>query len=87
MFGLGRVSRETRNKFLQFLGALFGFFVLFLLLTGYKLARPVPEVVVTEVHVDFAEVHVADIGADFIKKIPVVRNYYNGIFKVHQKVL
>ena len=65
---------------------MFGFFVLFLLLTGDKLARPVPEIVVTEVNVDLAEVHVADIGAYLIQKISVVRNDDNRIFEVHQKV-
>ena len=78
--------RESRDEILKLFGSLFRLFVLFLLLTGKKLTRFIPEIVVSEINVNLSEIDVADIGADLIQKISVVRYYYYRILEIYKKV-
>ena len=51
-----------------------------------QLARLVPEVVVADVHLDFAEVDVGDVRAHLVQEVPVVGDDDDGAFEFGQKV-
>ena len=66
LFGFGSVSRETGNKFLQFLDLLFLFLVCFLHLTNQKLTGLIPEIVVAGIELDLAIVNISGMSTYFI---------------------
>ena len=82
--GFGGVRRKAGDKLLQLFCPLFRLLVLVALLAGDELARLIPEIVVTEEELDLAEIHITDIGTDFIKKMAVVRNDDDRVFKIQQ---
>ena len=51
------------------------------------MARFIPEIVVSEINVDLPEIDVADVSADLVEEISVVRYYNNSILEVDEKVL
>ena len=84
---LRSVRAETRDKVLQFLYFLFYTLVLVFQLPLRHLRVAVPEIVVADKHSNFAIVNIRDIRTDFIQKMPVMRNYNDCIFKIHQEIL
>ena len=84
--GFGSVCGKAGDEVLQFFCALFGFFILLFLLTGEKLTRLIPKIVIADIHIDLSEIHVADIRTDLVEKMAVMRNDDDGVFEIHQIV-
>ena len=87
LLGLGSVSRETGDKFLQLLDLLFLLLVGLLHLANQQLAGFVPEVVVTGIELNLAVIDVGDMGADLIQEITVMGYYDDGVREVNQELL
>ena len=66
LLALGRVGREAGNEGLEFLDLLLVLLVLISSLALAHLGVLVPKVVVAYIHLNFAKVHIADMGADLI---------------------
>ena len=47
----------------------------------------IPEVIVAHIELDFAKVHICNMGADLIQEMAVMGNHDNGVLKASQKVL
>ena len=81
------ICRKALDEGLQLLDLLLFLLVrIFCHLQG-KLAGLVPEVVVAGVERDLAEVHVADIGADLVEEVTIMRDNDDRVRKVCEKVL
>ena len=71
---------------MEFLNLLF---LLSVLVSGHlssQLAGLEPEVVVTDIELDFPEVHIGHVGADRVQEVTVVGNHDDGVREVQDKV-
>ena len=87
LLGLGSVSRETGDKFLQLFDLLFLLLIGLLHLANQQLAGLVPEVVVTGIELNLAVIDVGDMGADLIQEITVMGYYDDGVREANQELL
>ena len=83
---LAGVGREALNKRLQFLDLLLVLLVDILLLTGCHLGIFIPEIVVADVHLNLAEVDIADMCADLIEEVAVMADDDYRIREIQQEV-
>ena len=85
LFGFGFVCSKARDKVLQF----FDLFVCLAFLVSnhalHQSAGLIPEVVVTNIHLDLVVVDIHDVGADIIEEVTVMGYDDNGSHIIHQK--
>ena len=84
---LAGVGGEALDERLQLLDLLLVLLVDVLLLAGGHLGVLVPEVVVADIHLDLAEVDVADVRADLIEEVAVMADDDDRIGELQQEVL
>ena len=82
LFMLAGIGREALNKRLQFLDLLLVLLVDILLLARRHLGIFIPEVVVTNIHLNLAEVDIADVRADLIEEVTVVADHDDRIREI-----
>ena len=85
--GFGLVGRKTLDEALQLPDLVLFFLVLVAQYPLHQLAGLVPEVVVADIDFDFVVIHVHNMGADVVEKMPVVGDDDDGAHIVHQKIL
>lgn len=87
LFRLGRVRGEALDERLEFRDFFLGAAVLVLALLLGELARLVPKFVVARIQVHAAVVDVANVRADRVQKVSVVRNDDDRVFEAFQVIL
>ena len=85
LLALGRVRGEAQDELLQVLHLVLALLLLVARLALHELAHLVPEIVVSGIHADLAEIDIADMRAHLIEEVPVVRYDDDGVRRVDQK--
>src|SRR6185369_15786332 len=85
--GLGGIGAEALDELFQLIVPVGDFSVIVLFLLQGQLARLIPEIVVSDVDLDPAEVNIGHMGTDLIEEVAVMGNDYDRVCKAEQKIL
>ena len=85
LLGLGSVSTESGNKFLELFDLLFFFLICFFHLLDQKLAGFIPEIIVTSVQLNFAIINISSLCTNLVQEVTVMGYHDNSIIKIDQE--